>query len=96
MNGQQPNAAPEGHRRPEHHDELADVLQPPPRVLSDEELKAAVRLEPREVEPFRTLFQRATGDPRARELPGRLAVTFFSRSGLPSQVLKTVWQPAVV
>ena len=92
MNGQQPNAAPEGHRRPEHHDELADVLQPPPRVLSDEELKAAVRLEPREVEPFRALFQRATGDPRARELPGRLAVTFFSRSGLPSPVLKTVWQ----
>ena len=92
QNRRQSNEVPKGHRRQERHNERADVRQPPPRVLSDEELKAAVRLEPREVEPFRALFQRATGDPRARELPGRLAVTFFSRSGLPAPVLKTVWQ----
>eukprot|EP00961_Rhodomonas_salina_P200331 2702453-Rhodomonas_salina.1 len=61
----------------------------PQEELNDEQLKEAVRLEKDEVETFRVLFHRAAGP--ASTLPGKLAVAFFSRSGLPNPALKLIW-----
>jgi hypothetical protein len=62
------------------------------RVLSDEELRHAVRLRPEEVQRFRELFQTAAGGCGSKQLHGKLAVAFFSRSGLPHSTLKEVWE----
>jgi len=62
-----------------------------PGALSDDELRRAVRLLPEEVQQFRELFQTAAGGQHA-QLHGKLAVAFFSRSGLPHSTLKAVWE----
>jgi hypothetical protein len=59
-------------------------------VLSDEELKNAVRLEYEEIIGFRDLFQLAAGSSQ-EVLHGKPAKAFFSRSGLSNMILKEIW-----
>lgn len=59
-------------------------------VLTDDQLRRAVRLLPEEVQHFRELFQKAAGGEKD-QLHGKYAVAFFSRSGLPQAALKSVW-----
>ena len=59
--------------------------------LSDDDLRNAVRLELDEVGPFRDLFESAAGRGQ-NVLYGMLAKSFFSRSGLPSVTLKSIWE----
>eukprot|EP00292_Cryptomonas_paramecium_P000506 CAMPEP_0113698706 /NCGR_PEP_ID=MMETSP0038_2-20120614/22866_1 /TAXON_ID=2898 /ORGANISM="Cryptomonas paramecium" /LENGTH=378 /DNA_ID=CAMNT_0000621913 /DNA_START=168 /DNA_END=1300 /DNA_ORIENTATION=+ /assembly_acc=CAM_ASM_000170 len=62
----------------------------PKPVISDEELKLAVRLEIDEVVFFRDLFELAAGKGQ-NVLHGVPAKEFFSRSGLPKSTLREIW-----
>ncbi len=62
--------------------------QNPP--LSDQELKAVVRMEPDEIDAFRDMFALAAGYGQG-VLHGIPAKAFFSKSGLPTSILKEIW-----
>jgi hypothetical protein len=59
-------------------------------VLSDLELKAAVRLEEDEILFFRDLFELAAGK-GVSVLYGNVAKGFLSRSGLSTTALREIW-----
>lgn len=97
QNNKQGHQAPVQAAQQHHHhqnQQHTPAKQPPQRqggVLSDDQLRQAVRLLPEEVQLFRELFQKAAGGEK-EQLHGKYAVAFFSRSGLPQAALKSVWE----
>ena len=92
-----PPAGVDAHSKAHQHDKQVPAVRQmqtqgdPVRHLTDNELRKAVRLMPEEVQHFRELFQSAAGA-QSEKLHGKVAVAFFSRSGLPQAALKSVWE----